>query len=92
MTAFVSSTKETVFVDICTKTLRTNLEPVRLVQEFEFEGFFSGRKQDSHYENESNVLLRYSESQNIIDVAFEDAPMLALYIHTYIHTHTYVRA
>ncbi len=53
MTVFFSSIKKRVSVDICTKTLRTNLEPVHFGSEFELQVFFVGRKTDSHYANES---------------------------------------
>ncbi len=52
--SFSSTWKKTVFVDICTKMLRTKLEPVHFGSEVWTWGFFSGRKKDSHCANEKH--------------------------------------
>ncbi len=46
-------------MNICTKTLRTKLEPVHFDSEIWASSFFSERKKHSHYANESTVVCEY---------------------------------
>ncbi len=56
MNVFFSSTKTTVFVGICTKTVRTNIEPVHFGSgNLNLRFFLEDEKNDSHYEIESIV-------------------------------------
>jgi hypothetical protein len=45
--------KKKVFVDICTKTLKTNIEPVHLCSRIWISAFFWWKNKDSHHANES---------------------------------------